>query len=333
MTGGQQGDADQTMQTIEQTQTPASHGGRSDLAALIERHTATEGRAATPIPSLSLYRSATPVDPIHMVQEPALCVVAQGAKVLTLGGAAFTYDPAHFLLVSVDLPITARLVTASPDRPYLALHLRLDLPLIAALLAEAGPAIVPPADAGRGLGVGLLDPALGDAVIRLVRLLETPRHIGALAPLVCREIFYLLLMGPQGVRLREIALMNGHVQRVARVIERLRTAYDQPLRIEALAKEVGMSVSSLHQQFKAVTAMSPLQYQKQVRLQEARRRLLSADIDAATAGFQVGYESPSQFSREYRRLFGAPPSRDVARLRESGVDLATLDLMAGRASA
>ncbi len=329
------------MRTIEQTQTqtPAPHVGRSDLAALIERHTATEGRNATPIPSLSLYRSSIPVDPIHMVQEPALCVVAQGAKVLTLGDAAFTYDPERFLLVSVGLPITARLVTAPPDRPYLSLHLSLDLPLIAALLAEAevgtgaGPTPVPDADAGRGLGVGLLEPAVRDAVIRLVRLLETPRHIGALAPLVRREIFYLLLMGPQGARLREIALTNGHTQRVARVIERLRAAYDQPLRIEALAREVGMSVSSLHHHFKAVTTMSPLQYQKQVRLQEARRLLLSADIDAATAGFQVGYESPSQFSREYRRLFGAPPSRDIARLRDSGVDLDTLDLVAGRASA
>ncbi len=329
------------MRTIEQsrTQTPAPNVDRSELAALIERHTATEGRTATPIPSLSLYRSATPAEPIHMVQEPALCVVAQGAKVLTLGDAAFTYDPAHFLLVSVGLPTTARLVTPSPDRPYLALHLGLDLPLIAELLAEAGPGVgveaasIPGADAGHGLGVGRLEPAVRDAVIRLVRLLETPRHIGALAPLVRREIFYLLLMGPQGARLREIALTNGHTQRVARVVERLRAAYDQPLRIEALAREVGMSVSSLHHHFKAVTTMSPLQYQKQVRLQEARRLLLSADIDAATAGFEVGYESPSQFSREYRRLFGEPPARDVARLRRSGVDLDTLDLMAGRASA
>jgi AraC-like DNA-binding protein len=321
------------MQTIEQTQTLVPHVGPADLAALIERHAATEGKNATPIPLLSLYRSATPVDPIHMVQEPALCVVAQGAKVLTLGCTAFTYDPAHFLLVSVGLPITARLVTEAPDRPYLSLHLSLDLPLIATLLVEAGPAIVPPTDARRGLGIGLLEPALNDAVIRLVRLLETPRHIDVLAPLICREIFYLLLMGPQGARLREIALTNGHTQRVACVIERLRTAYDQPLRIEGLAKEVGMSVSSLHHHFKAVTTMSPLQFQKQVRLQEARRLLLSADIDVATAGFQVGYESPSQFSREYRRLFGEPPSRDIARLRDSGVDLETLDLVAGRASA
>lgn len=323
----------QTMRMIDQTQTPAPHGGRSDLAALVAHHTATEGSTATPIPALSLYRSATPVDPLHMVQEPALCVVAQGAKVLTLGDAVFTYDPARFLLVSVGLPIAARLVTASPERPYLALRLDLDIPLIAALLTEAGPACVPQADARRGLGVGLLDPAVRDAVTRLVRLLETPRHIDVLAPLVRREIFYLLLMGPQGARLRDIALTNGHTQRVARVIARLRTAYDQPLRIEALAKEVGMSVSSLHQHFKAVTTMSPLRFQQQVRLQEARRLLLSADIDAATAGFRVGYGSPSQFNRAYRRLFGAPPGRDIARLRDSGVDLDALDRTAGRASA
>lgn len=307
----------QTMQDLRQPQQSASDLGRSELAALIERHVTTDGSHSTAIPALHFTRASMPSSPAHGIQEPALCLVAQGNKVVMLGSEAFTYDPEHFLMVSVGLPVAGRIVGASPECPYLGLRLDLNPKLIAALIVEGG---VPPSPASKaelGLLVGRLDTPLRDAMVRLIRLLEKPEHIPMLAPLVLREILYLLLVGPQGGRLQEIAMMCGQTYHVARAIERLRRDYDKPLRIETIARETGMSVSSLHHQFKAVTAMSPLQYQKQLRLQEARRLMLGEDLDAASACFRVGYESPSQFSREYRRLFGVPPGRDVARLREN----------------
>jgi AraC-like DNA-binding protein len=292
---------------------------RSELASLIERHAPTDGTYQTAIPSLYFYRVSAPTAPGHGVQEPSLCLVAQGSKVVTLASERFCYDPEHFLMASVGLPITGRIVDATAERPYLGLRLELDPALTAELILEAGKPDKPPVHSTLGLSVGRLDVPLRDAVLRLVRLLDRPEHLPMLSPLVLREIFYLLLVGPEGARLRAITLANGQTCRVARAVELLRRDYDQPLRIESIARETGMSASGLHHQFKAVTAMSPLQYQKQLRLQEARRIMLGEDLDAASASFRVGYESPSQFSREYRRLFGAPPAQDVARLRESAI--------------
>lgn len=291
--------------------------GPSGLAGIIERFTQRDGEHATEIGALTLFRFSGTSDPVQVLYEPSLCLIARGSKRVLLGGAIYVYDPAHFLLVSVDLPVAGQVVEASPTAPYLGLRIELDSRLIGELLADAatpGPRSSAP---HRGLAVGRLDAPLLDAAMRLLGLLEAPRDIPALAPLVLREIAYRLLTGEQGGRLRQMAAEGGHARRISSAIRWLKRNFDRPLRIEDLAREVHMSPSGLHHHFKAVTAMSPLQYQKQLRLQEARRLMLSEAIDAATAGYRVGYESASQFSREYRRLFGDPPRRDMAQLRNS----------------
>jgi AraC-like DNA-binding protein len=251
---------------------------------------------------------------VQTVYEPAVAIVAQGCKRVMLADEIYHYDPAHFLLVSVGLPVAGQVINASPESPYLSLRIDLDPGQLSELILAAGP----PEAHGRpqrGLAVSQAEPPLLDAVVRLLHLLDSPRDIGVLAPLVLREISYRLLVGEQGPRLRQIAAGNGQARRVATAIRWLKDNFARPFSIEALAREVHLSPSGLHHQFKAVTAMSPLQYQKRLRLQEARRLMLSEALDAASAGFRVGYESPSQFSREYRRLFGQPPQRDLALLR------------------
>jgi len=290
-----------------------------DLAALIERFTAEDGMHATALDCLSLIRSSQPSEPIHTVYKPALCVIAQGRKQVMLADEFYVYDPGRHLVVTVDLPLVGQVIEASRARPYLCFALDLEPGDISALLMEPGlprPSIAPSSEhEERGLFVSRTDLPLMDAVLRLLRLLETPQDIPILAPLAIREILYRLLKTEQGGRLQRIALAGSQAQRIAKAISLVKSNYTQPLRIEAIAREVHMSPSALHHQFKAVTAMSPLQYQKQLRLQEARRLMLGEVVDAATAAYRVGYESPLQFSREYSRLFGAPPSRDVARLR------------------
>ncbi|MFO0928755.1 MAG: AraC family transcriptional regulator [Gemmataceae bacterium] len=284
------------------------------LAAAIGRHTTGDGVYQSAVPDLMLSRRSACSDLTAAVYEPCLCIVAQGAKQVILEGEAYRYDPAQSLLVSVDLPVTARVVEASPERPCLLVRIALHSAAVGELLAD-GTVALPSGPAGRGLAVTPVDLPLLDAVARLVALLDAPQDIGTLAPLVLREITYRLLTGPQGARLRQIASAGAPAQRIARAIRWLRDHFADPLQVEALARQVGMSPSAFHLHFKGVTAMSPLQYQKRLRLQEARRLMLGAGLDAAEAAFRVGYESPSQFSREYRRLFGAPPRRDVAALR------------------
>jgi AraC-like DNA-binding protein len=247
------------------------------------------------------------------VYEPSLCIVAQGAKEVLLAGEAYRYDPAHSLLVSVDLPVSARVIEASTARPCLMVRISLDPAVVGELLADhlVAPPLDPPA---RGLAVSPVEPPLLDAVGRLVALLDYAQDVGPLAPLALREITYRVLTGPQGSRLRQIASAGAPAQRIARAIFWLKEHFADPLRVEALARHVRMSPSAFHLHFKGVTAMSPLQYQKRLRLQEARRLMLGEGLDAAEAAYRVGYESPSQFSREYRRMFGAPPRRDVAAL-------------------
>lgn len=282
----------------------------TDLAPLVARHASTDGLHGTAWPSLDFIRISTLREPIHNVQEPALCVVVQGAKRVMLGAETFTYDADRFLLVSLDLPLIGEIVEASESRPYLAFRLSLDPATIAGLLAT-GLEIAPVP--GRGIGVSPLEGDLRESIARLLRLLQTPEHLPTLGPLAEREILYRLLMGPEGGRLSEIAKGGAGAHRVARAIEVLRRDYARDLRIADLARENGMSLSGFHHHFKAATAMSPVQFQKRLRLQEARRLMMSEGLDAASAAFRVGYESPSQFSREYRRLFGAPPMRDVSR--------------------
>ncbi|WP_263143681.1 AraC family transcriptional regulator [Pseudomonas sp. RIT-PI-AD] len=286
-----------------------------ELTERISRHCPQEGFHDTAVEPLTLIRCDAPTQRMHGVHEPALCLIAQGGKDLYLGTERYRYDPLHFLLVSVALPVCGQVIEASPERPYLCLRLTLDPGEIARLIADAGLSGAAQRPQGRGLYVQRLDESLLDAVLRLLRLLEAPADVPMLAPLVIREIFYRVLRGPQGHLLHDIAMGDSQAYRVTRAIEWLNDHYGQPLRIEDLARRVNLSVSTLHHRFKALTALSPLQYQKQLRLQEARRLMLSEGLEASLAGHRVGYGSPSQFSREYSRLFGAPPLRDLAALR------------------
>lgn len=290
---------------------------RQELAGLIRRHAQIPHGSVSAIEDLYLTRYEEDVRGMPALAQQALCILAQGSKTLFLGDERYTYDPLHYMVVSVTLPITGALLEASPENPCLGLRLDIDPAQISQLIAESGPILVPGQASGRGLFVEKSDPQLLDTLLRLVRLLDSPRDIAVLAPLVRRELMYRVLRGPQGWRLCEIALSSSQTHRVCQAIAWLNRHYQEPLRIEDLAREVNLSTSTLHHRFKAVTSMSPLQYQKQLRLQEARRLMLNDGLEAAVAGYRVGYESPSQFSREYSRLYGAPPIRDVARLRAS----------------
>lgn len=287
-----------------------------ELSALVARHAPEDGVHATPLPGVFLLRRATPTTPLHTLYEPAACIIVQGAKHVMLGDEVYRYDAETHLVVSVDLPMVAHVIEASPERPYLCIQLNLDVSILHDLaLAYAGAPLPEPS---RGVHLSPTTPDLLDAVARLVRLLDRPQDIVALAPLVRREIHYRLLTGDQAGAVRHVAAAEGRLAQVGRAIAWIKGNYARPFRIETVAREARMSASALHQHFKAVTALSPLQYQKQVRLQEARRLMLAQGRDAQAAGFEVGYDSPSQFSREYARLFGAPPAADAARLRASG---------------
>jgi AraC-like DNA-binding protein len=292
--------------------------GRVELVSRLERLTAgVEGTIETAVSDLYLHRIMHPGGPKPVIQMPALGLIAQGSKQLLVGEEELEYDPMHYLVTSVDMPVCGRVRIASPTQPYLGLRVGLSIEEIADLIRDEDLPPPPHADASRGLFVSRLTAPLLDAVLRLLRLLDTPRDIPILVPLVKREILYRLLMEGPGARLRQIVLEDSQTERVARAIRLLRENFLRPVRVAAMARAVHMSESSLHHHFKAVTAMSPLQYQKQLRLQEARRLLLSGDIDVSTTAHRVGYESVSQFSREYSRLFGAPPLRDRRRWLET----------------
>jgi AraC-like DNA-binding protein len=290
---------------------------QQELVRLIERFTGQDGAQPTAVPGLTLFRASLPSEPLHCLYEPALGLVVQGRKQAVLGEEIYHYGPSQYLVVSVDLPVIGQVTEASPEVPFLSLRLDLDPKEISALLMDLPIPPAAPQPCPRCLSVSGLGAALQDAVLRLVRLLDAPEDISALAPLVRREILYRLLRGEQCAQLRQIASSGTQGHRIGRAVSWLRQNFHQPLQIERLANEVNMSTSALHHHFKAMTAMSPLQFQKHLRLQEARRLMLVEALDAASAGGRVGYESPSQFSREYSRLFGAPPLRDIARLRQS----------------
>jgi AraC-like DNA-binding protein len=290
---------------------------QSELAALIAQNIDADGVQATAISPLFLLRASQPTVPVHTLYEPALCIVGQGRKQVILAGELYSYGPDHCLVISVDLPVIGQVIEATPEAPYLCLRLDLDPVQLSELMLEIGLGVSSNQKPGPGLSVSDVGLELLDASIRLLRLLQTPKDIAILAPLVIREILYRLLMSEQSARLRQIALADNHIQSINRAINWLKRNYTEPFHIEKIAREASMSASALHHHFKSITAMSPLQYQKQLRLQEARRLMLGQAMDAATASFNVGYESPSQFSREYSRVFGAPPSRDIARLKQS----------------
>ena len=287
----------------------------ADIAAIIEGHTRVDGAHETAISDLHLYRVSDPSTPKISLAEPALCIIAQGRKLIMLGDEQYPYDPANYLIFSVDLPIAGQILEASREKPYLSLRLNIDPSQVGTLIDNQNVQKNKSLRSQRGLGVSPACPDLLNAVHRLLSLLNTPEHIEVMSPLIKQEIIYRLLLGEQGGQLCQIALANSQTQRVSKAIQWIKSNYAQPLSVEELAGLVNMSPSSFHHRFKAVTAISPLQFQKQLRLQEARRMLLAQDIDVATAGERVGYDSQSQFSREYSRLFGAPPLRDTERLR------------------
>jgi AraC-like DNA-binding protein len=292
-----------------------AQASREELVERIARAIRDDG-TAEPLAGLRLRRASAPTGLGHGVSFPSFCVIAQGSKELLLGDSRYRYNPAQYLISTAALPIASRVVEASPERPYLGIVLKLDSTLVGSVLVEAGHRAPRNATAVTAIDVSALDASLLDAVVRLVRLLDTPAEVRFLAPLVMREIVYRLMLGAQGRRLHQIAALGGATHRIAEAVERLRNDFDQPLRIEDLAQELGMSVSGFHHHFRALTAMSPLQFQKQLRLQEARRLMLGEGTDAASAGYRVGYSNASHFTREYKRLFGAPPMHDVEQLRE-----------------
>jgi AraC-like DNA-binding protein len=285
-----------------------------ELGSIIARFADSDGAHRTAIEGLSFHRWSRPTGLSCGSYGPALSFVAQGSKRVRLGAEKHDYDDDHYLLVSFDLPLMWEIRRATREAPFLCLTLDLDLRSIADLVLHTDdlPREVPPQS---GLAVGRLTAPLGDSLVRLARLLETPRDISVVAPLVQREVLYRLLVGEQGARLRHLIAPNSQSRHIARAIEWVRANYMQPLSIDELANIAAMSVSTFHYHFKAITALSPLQYQKQLRLQEARRLMLVEAIDAASAGHRVGYDSASQFSREYGRFFGAPPRRDLALVR------------------
>ncbi|OZB96707.1 AraC family transcriptional regulator [Paenibacillus sp. XY044] len=289
---------------------------QEELSRFIENYANGDGVHETPIPSLALIRSSKTTFPSFSVHEPALCIVSQGSKVVMLADESFTYGPSSYLVVSLDLPVSAQIIEATPEVPYLCFRLKFNPKDALDLLNQANPASRTKQRSKRGLFVEQTSAPLLDAAVRLVRLLDNPQDVPVLAPLIVREILYRVLQGAQGDVLRQIALSGSSSNRIAGVVEQLKRNYMEPLRIDELAAAAHMAPSSLHRHFKEVTAMSPLQYQKQLRLQEARRLLLSESADAADVAFRVGYESPSQFSSEYARLFGLPPISDITRLRE-----------------
>ena len=294
----------------------AMEGALDTLGKSIARWTGKRDRFNTTIPGLSLHRREEPSEPVSIMYEPLICVVAQGAKQVLLGDEAYVYDAQHFLITSVDLPTTVQVINASPQKPYLGLVLRLDQREMSQLMVDSKLPPPRPQQSSRGMATGEITLPLLTTFQRLIDLLDEPKDIPILAPIIQREIFYRLLVGDLGVRLRQMASAGSQSQQIARAIDWLKSNFTQPLRIEELASQVNMSTSTFHHHFREVTAISPLQYQKWLRLNEARRLMLAEDRDATTAAFQVGYESPSQFSREYGRLFGAPPLRDITSLRQ-----------------
>ena len=288
------------------------------LGKSIARWTDKSDRVETAIAGLTLYRRDEPSEPISIMYEPRICVVAQGAKRVLLGDETYVYDAQHFLITSVGLPTFVQIIKASREKPCLGLVLTLDQRVMSQLMVDSNLPPPRPQQSSRGMATGEVTVPLLTAFQRLIDLLTEPKDIPILAPIMQREIFYRLLVSDQGSRLRQMASAGSQGHQIARAIDWLKGNFTRPLRIDDLAAQVNMSTSTFHHHFRAVTAMSPLQYQKWLRLNEARRLMLTERLDAATAAFQVGYESPSQFSREYSRLFGAPPLRDIMKLRQVG---------------
>lgn len=291
---------------------------RKELVECLSRAIEKDG-VEEPINGLRLARASSPTERLYGVSRPSLCIIAQGAKEIYLGNSAYRYDSERYLVATVELPITGKVVEASAKEPYLSLRIDLDPALIGSVMVESGlPSPSGQADA-KAVFVSPLHSNILDAVVRVTRLIESPEEAKVLLPLVKREIVFRLLMSEQGDRLRHLPLLGGNSHRIAKAVERLRKEFNLPLSIEGLARDLGMSSSGFHHHFKNVMDMSPLQFQKLIRLQQARQLMLGESLDAASAGYQVGYDDPSHFSRDYKKHFGNSPIRDVERLKSMAI--------------
>ncbi|HCE4763023.1 AraC family transcriptional regulator [Vibrio parahaemolyticus] len=299
------------------TNLPSRAFATQKLAKLIDRWTGDANQYDTPISGLRFSRWTTPTPPTSYTHNPSICLIAQGRKRVLLGEESFIYDANHFLISSVDLPIIANIIEASEEQPYLGLIVELDLTEIPQLIIDSELAFTQSKEAQKGIAVGELSESLLGAFVRLAELLDEGQNIKILAPIIKREIFYRLLMSEQGTRLHQIVTAGSHSHQIAKAIDWLKNNFVKPLSVGDLASYTGMSKSSFYTHFRSMTSMTPLQFQKKLRLSEARRLMLTENLDAMAATFKVGYESPSQFSREYSRLFGAPPSKDIKSLREN----------------
>lgn len=301
---------------------------RQSLAESIARWTLGKNRFDTPIPELFLSRFEEPTEKTSYMHEPSLCLVAQGAKRVLLGEDLYTYDADHYLIASVDLPIVAQVMEASPENPYLGLMLKLDPRMISQLMVDSNLPLPRTQQTSRGMAVSQVTVPMLSAFQRLIDLLNVPEDIPILAPLIQKEILYRLLVGDQGPRLRQMGAAGTQSNQLSHAVDWLKKNYTQPLRVDDLAAHARMSTSTFHRHFRALTSMSPLQFQKRIRLHEARRLMFADRMDATSAAFNVGYESSTQFNREYSRVFGAPPLRDIKGLRLQTLDKAKVNATA-----
>lgn len=286
----------------------------TSLIQLFAPHAHQEGITPSVIPGVDIFKASSMTTPLPVVYQPSLCVLVQGQKRVFMGREVFTYDAGQFLTVTVDLPLQSQITIATAAAPYLLLKMEMDATVIAELLPHTLPG-KHPAD-GKGLFVGEIDAATTASIMRLAELLESPEDIPVLAESLKREVLYRVLCGEFGNVIAQLAMKDSHLQRVNKAVQIIKQQYREPLSVAFLAELAGMSVSSFHSHFKNVTGLSPLQYQKSLRLLAARNLMAAEDLDAATSAYQVGYESASQFSREYARMFGNPPARDISQLRQ-----------------
>jgi AraC-like DNA-binding protein len=284
---------------------------KKEINELVAKHAAADGMHATAIDGVYCIKLSEPHMQLPTVYQPSICVIVQGAKQVLLEKEIYRYAPSQFLAVSVDLPLVGQVIEASAEKPYLCLAIDIDARTIAELISQSGDAGWSRAETARGLFVGDMDDGMQECALRVGQLLDTPRDIPVLAPLALREFHYRLLSSPYGKAIAQIAIAGSNTHKIGQIIRRIKTKIAEPIRVEELASLANMSASSFHQHFKAVTAMSPVQYQKRLRLTQARHILLAEKADAQSAAYRVGYQSVSQFSREYARMFGAPPIRDV----------------------
>lgn len=293
---------------------------REALARVIKTWAKSTGDYPTPIPSLGFFRRDSPSPPTVCMIEPSIVLVVRGAKEMVIGAEAYSYDESTFFLTSLDLPANSAVITASQENPCLGLIFKLDLRVLAEVLAQGGLPTLKERRSGKSIGIGSVTPGILGPFERLVDLLDEPDAIPVLAPLIQREIHYRLLMSDQAGLLRQILSVDSQGHRVAKAIDWLKLNYSKPFHVEELATRVRMSTPTFNLHFRQLTSMSPLQYQKWLRLNEAKRLMLNEHLDAASAAFKVGYESPSQFSREYGRFFGSPPKRDITTMRNQSAN-------------